>query len=189
MSTQEPRYTAEEISKAADIIRGSFAETGRYPTPIFFAICETALLPTVELIVTKQGTDKILLIQRDDDDPYFAGIWHIPGVMVALDDAKNGPYKNAINNAAMRARDELEGTRITSMVPLSPEWLNQPPRISNRGGEISTFYGAYLMDDEPKVGRMFDAHELPEPMLENHRDIAARAPEALHLAYASLPII
>jgi hypothetical protein len=72
---------------------------------------------------------------------------------------------------------------------LSPDWLNQPPRISNRGGEISTFYGAYLIDDEPKVGQMFDVHELPEPMLENHRDLAARAPEAIHLAHASLPIM
>lgn len=188
MASQESKYTAEEISKAADVIRGTFDETGRYPTDIFFAICETSLLPTVELIITEPGTDKVLLTQREDDDPYFASIWHIPGVMVAKGDI-NGPYEDAIANAAMRARDELEGTRITPMVRLSPQWLEQPPRISNRGGEISSFYGAYLVDDEPKVGQMFDAHELPEPMLENHRDIAARAPEAIHLAHASLPII
>jgi hypothetical protein len=188
MASQEPRYTTEEVNRAADVIRGSFDELGRYPSAIFFAICETALLPTVELIITKPGTDKILLTQREKDDPYFANIWHIPGVMVAKGDV-NGAYEDAIDNAAVRAQEELEGTNITPLLRLSPRWLEQPPRISNRGGEISTFYGAYLVGDEPKVGQMFDVHELPEPMLENHRELAERAPLAIHLAHASLPLI
>lgn len=189
MSAPESQFTAEEIERTAEVIRVSFEELGRYPTAIFNAICETALLPTVELIVTKPRTSEILLTQREHDDPYFASKWHIPGVMVALHDAQSGPYRDAIDNAAMRARDELEGTRITSMMRLSPEWLSQPPRISNRGGEISTFYGAYLIDDEPKVGQMFDVHALPETVLENHRELAERALSAIQMAHASLPMI
>jgi hypothetical protein len=189
MTLQESRYTAEEINKAADVIKGSFAELGRYPTPIFFAVCETALLPTVELVITKPGTDQVLMTQREEDDPYFpAGMWHIPGKMTAKEDME-GMYRDALDNAALRARDELEGTRITSLVPLTPQWLYQPPRVSARGPEISFFYGAYLIDDEPKVGQMFEVDELPEPMLPNHIDIVARAPEAIFQAHASLPII
>jgi hypothetical protein len=190
MSAPETSYTPEEIERAAQVITGSFEELGRWPTPIFLAFCNTAFGDTVELIVTKPGTDEILLTQREADDPYFANHWHIPGVMLALGDREEeSRYPDAIDNAALRARDELEGTRITPMVRLSPQWLHQLPRISKRGGEISTFYGAYLIDEEPKVGQMFNVHALPEPMLYNHRDIAVRAPEAIHLAHASLPII
>jgi hypothetical protein len=182
------RYTPEEIEKAAEVTTGSYEELGRLPTPLFFSHCRTAFGDTIELIVNRAGTEEILLTQRSKEDPHFPGIWHIPGVMLALED-KDGPYPDAIDNAALRVRDELEGTKISPMLRLSPQWLHQSPRISNRGGEISTFYGAYLYEDEPKVGQMFDARELPEPMLENHRDIAAKAPDAIRLAYASLPII
>ncbi len=182
------RYAPEEIDKAAAVIRGSFEELGRWPTPIFFAFCETAFGDTVELIVSQPGTDKILLTQRSPDDPYFPNIWHIPGVMLSRKDER-GHYPDAIDNASVRARDELEGTAITPMIRLSPQYLHQLPRISERGGEISTFFGAYLLDIEPRVGQMFDVHELPEPMLDTHRDVALRGPEAIHLAYANLSTI
>jgi hypothetical protein len=186
MASQQPRHSPEEIEHAATVMKESTEDSGgRLPTPFFYAVCETNPGATVEIVICDQVTDKVLMTQREQSDPYFpAGMWHIPGVMVAMEDME-GRYPDARANAAVRAIRELEGTMIMSLVPLDL-WLSQPTRTSQRGPEMSFFYGAYLFESEPRVGQMFGADELPESMLDNHRDVIRRAPDALFDAHMSL---
>src|SRR5579862_2879892 len=164
--TNPPRHSPEAIERAAAVMKESTEDNdGKLPTPFFYAVCETCVGATVELVIVDQLTDKVLMTQREQKDPYFpAGMWHIPGVMVALEDME-GRYQDARDNAALRAKKELEGTLIMGLMQLD-RWLTQPTRTSQRGPEMSFFYGTYLIDREPRVGRMFGADELPENMLE-----------------------
>jgi hypothetical protein len=182
----QPKYTPEQIRFAAEVIRETYdQESGRHQSDIFYAITETKTLPVVELVIIAPGTDKVLLTRRPDDDPYYAGAWHLPGVIVTTADTKSGPYQDAKANAALRAKHELDKTSITPLVPMA-NWLDQSPRISKRGGEAAVFYGAYLIDEEPATGQMFDANNLPEPIHEHHPELIAKAPLSVPLAHASL---
>lgn len=179
----ETEFTAEQIAEAARVIEESYdPKTGRHPLDIFLAICRTTVRPVVELVIFDLNKEKILLTQRPDDDPHFSGMWHLPGVIVLPTDVQ-GRYADAFDNAALRVIDELEGTRVTSLLPLTPKWLYEGVQISRRGGGESRFYGGLLKDEEPAVGEMFYIGNLPSPLVEEHnaRFIAA-AREAMYVA-------
>jgi ADP-ribose pyrophosphatase YjhB (NUDIX family) len=189
MTSESVKCTPEEIEWAADTMRRSFKENGnRHATPFFYAICETNPSITVELIVASQITDKVLMTEREQDDPYFpAGMWHIPGTMMEYNDMKSPYFEDALDHAAHRVAKEIQGTRVMRVLPLTRMGLlYQPPRLSARGPELSFFYGAYSWEEEPNVGQLFGVDEMPKNMLENHRDIIRRAPEALFNAHMSL---
>lgn len=110
--------TPEQIADAARVIEESFdPKTGRHPIEIFHAICRTTVRPVAELTIFTPSKDKILLTQRPEDDPHFSGMWHLPGVIVVTSDVE-GRYADAFDNAALRAVEELEGTRITPLILL-----------------------------------------------------------------------
>lgn len=119
MTSRPPRHSPEEVKHAAEVMKESTEDNGgRLPTPFFYAVCETQPGATVEIVICDQITDKVLMTQREQGDPYFpAGMWHIPGVMVALADME-GRYPDARDNAALRAVKELESTMIMSLIPL-----------------------------------------------------------------------
>lgn len=185
MATPEGQYTEAQIAEAARIIEGSFdPETGKHPLEIFHAICRTTVRPVVELVIFDLNKEKILLTKRPEDDPYFSDIWHLPGVIVLPTDTE-GRYPDAFDNAALRVIEELEGTRITPLHPLTPKWIYQGVQISRRGGGASMFYGGLLKDEEPAVGKMFDVDNLPEPLVEEHNErLIAAAQEAMCVAPA-----
>lgn len=176
-------HTPEKIAEAARIIEETFdPETGKHPIEIFHAICRTTVRPVVELVIFSPNKDKILLTERAKDDPFFSSMWHLPGVIVVTSDVQ-GRYPDAYDNAALRAIEELEGTRITSLQPLSPKWMYQEAKISRRGGGASKFYGGLLIDEEPAIGKMFDINDLPEPLVEEHSpELIASAQEAMFVA-------
>ena len=183
--------TPEQIAEAARVIEASFdTKTGRHPIEIFHAICHTTVRPIVELVVFTPNKDKVLLTQRPDDDPYFPNMWHLPGVIVVTSDVE-GRYPDAFDNAALRALDELKGTRVTPLHPLSTKWVNQGAKISRRGGGAAMFYAGLLLDEEPAVGKMFDIGDLPEPLVEEHGSgLIPAIQEAMFIAPAmDMPII
>ncbi|HYF97266.1 MAG TPA: hypothetical protein VD947_04500 [Patescibacteria group bacterium] len=178
------QYTPEQIAEAARVIEGSFdPATGRHPIEIFNAINRTAVRPVVEIAVFSPDNQEVLLTKREDDDPYYANTWHLPGVIVVPADI-GGKYENAYDNAAVRALDEIKGTHINGLHPLSVKWLTHDPRISLRGGEAAMIYGGMLMDEEPTVGEMFDVEHLPEPIHEHHPSLILSAQKAMVIAPA-----
>lgn len=191
MAVPERQYTDEQIAEAARVIEETFdPATGKHPLEIFHAICRTTVRPVVELVIFNLTKDKVLLTERAEDDSYFPGKWHLPGVVVLTSDVE-GRYPDATDNAALRAIEELGGTKITPLHPLTPKWVNQGPRISPRGGEAPMFYGGMLVDEEPAVGKMFDLENLPEHLIEQHHPrLLAVSREAMLLAPAvDCPII
>jgi hypothetical protein len=145
--------------------------------------------PTVELAIFNVTKQKVLLTKREHDDLHFTDMWHLPGVMVVTADV-TGRYEDANDNAALRAIEELEGTRITPLLPLSPKWVKQAPRIGPRGGEMTQIYGGLLINDEPAVGALFDVENLPEPIYEYHPQLIVAAQRGMTLAPAiDMPII
>lgn len=185
MAMPKTEYTPEQIAEAAHIVEATFdPETGKHPADIFHAICRTTVRPVVELVIFTPNKDKILLTERSQDDPFFSGMWHLPGVIVLPTDI-GGRYPDASDNAALRAIEELEGTKITPLTLLTPKWFNQGPRMGLRGGEAAMFYGGLLIDEEPAVGRMFDVGNLPEALLEQHHSrLIEAAQEAMCVAPA-----
>jgi hypothetical protein len=161
--------TPEQIAEAALIIEATYdPETGRHPLEIFYAICRTTMRPVVELVIFSPNKDKVLLTERPEDDPFFPDMWHLPGVVVVPSDVK-GRYPDAQDNAALRVIDELEGTKVTPLQPLSPKWIHQGAKISRRGAGMAVFYGGLLMDEEPAIGKMFDIDGgLPASLVEEH---------------------
>lgn len=191
MATPEQLYTDADARFAADVIRGFFNQNGgQHHTEIFYAICETGLEDAAEVILVDQTTDRVLMTQRAQDDPYFpAGMWHIPGSMVAKKDIK-GPHPHPHDNTALRVlSDEIGMGTTQGVIPLSPRWMPEQPRITPRGAEIAHFYGGYLIGGEPPAGQLFSADNLPENMFEPHRAVIAMAPEILIKAFSSQPII
>jgi hypothetical protein len=181
--------TAEEIAAAAKTLEDSFdPETGRHPLELFYATSRTVPRITAELAIFSVDKQQVLLTERESDDPHFTSMWHMPGVMLVTADT-DGRYPDAIDNAALRALDELEGTRVTPLIRLSPEYVNQPARHGPRGVEVPMIYGGTLIPEEPNVGRMFDVDDLPEPIYGYHIPLISASREAMYVAPADLPII
>jgi len=187
--SEVPHPTEEEIVAAARTLEAAFdPETGRHPAELFYATSKTVPRSTVELAIFSVDKQQVLLTPRESDDPHFPKMWHLPGVMLVTADTE-GTYPDAIDNAAVRALDELEGTRVTSLLRLSPEYVNQPPRKGPRGVEIPVLYGGLLIPERPNVGQMFDVDDLPESLYEHHIPLVPACQEAMYIAPARLPII
>lgn len=181
--------TDAEITAAARTVEEAFdPETGRHPAELFYATSKTVPRLTVELAVFSVDKQQVLLTEREDEDPHFPKMWHLPGVMLVTADTQ-GTYPDAVDNAAGRALDELEGTRVTSLLRLSPEYVNQPAREGPRGVEVPILYGGLLIPEEPNVGRMFDVDDLPEHLYEHHVPLIPACQEAMYVAPARLPVI
>lgn len=184
MATPKRVLGPERIAEAAQVIEESFdPETGRHPSAIFHAISRTTVRPTVELAIFTPDKDRVLLTRRAPDDPYFPDMWHLPGVMVVTADIM-GEYENANDNAALRAIEELEGTKITGLMPLSPKWVRQGARLGPRGGEEPWVYGGLSLDDKPVIGEMFEVEELPEPIYGYHPQLIMEAQIGMTIAPA-----
>jgi hypothetical protein len=179
-------HTPEEIAAAARVIRDSLdPETGRLPRELFYAASLVVPRLTVELAILSFDKKQVLLTDREDDDPHFTGMSHLPGVMMVPADVTQGRYNDAVDNAAVRAIDELEGTHIDSLFRLTPKWVNPVPREGPRGVEVPIIYGAILFDEEPAVGKMFDIDDLPESIYEHHPPIIKAVQENLNIALAT----
>ena len=70
----------EEINRAASLLKG--LPRGYMPKPLFYAMAEKIVLPTVELMVFRRAKTgvELLLTQRLNNDPYccqLAGIYQV----------------------------------------------------------------------------------------------------------------
>lgn len=181
--------SAEDITAAARTLEAAYdPATGRLPAELFYATSMTVPRPTIELAIFSLDKQQVLLTKREGDDPYFANKWHLPGVMMVPVDTE-GTFPNANDNAAMRALEELDGTRVNGLMQLSPQYVDPPARKGPRGVEVPVIYGGLLVPEEPNVGKMFDVDNPPEPLYEHHVALLAACREAMCIAPAMLPVI
>lgn len=181
--------SAEEVTAAARTLEASYdPATGRLPAELFYATSRTVPRPTIELAIFSADKQKVLLTKREGDDPYFANKWHLPGVMMVPVDTE-GTFPNANDNAAMRALEELEGTRVNGLMQLSPEYVDPPARKGPRGVEVPVIYGGLLVPEKPNVGEMFDVDNPPEPLYEHHVALLPACRDAMCIAPARMPVI
>jgi|SRR5579871_6247966 len=148
------------VNLVADLL--SDLAPGEQPPPIFYQIARLVPLPAVELIVFDENK-QVLLTQREADDPYWPGQWHIPGTVIRATDASLG-------SAIKRSRQaELEGTEVTLPRLLRPDF-----RHMERGSELSLVHRAKLVG-EPMAGQLFPIRNLPENIVAFHPPLVYEA--------------
>ena len=66
-------------------------EPGRQPFSLFEQLARHVVTSTVEIVPLLQsdGAQKVLLARRPDDDPWWPGMWHLPGTILLPSDAAN----------------------------------------------------------------------------------------------------
>ena len=95
----------EEINRAASLLKG--LPRGYMPKPLFYAMAEKIVLPTVGLMVFRRAKTgvELLLTQRLNNDPYWPAGWHLPGTVLLATD-REGDYSSAFERIL---KDELYG--------------------------------------------------------------------------------
>lgn len=144
-------------------------EPGYLPKRLFWLVCRLSVTTTTELapIREENGRLQVLLTKRPDDDEFWPGEWHIPGVVIRATDEK-GSLKNPIERIL---EDELEG-----MVPLrdTPKlaqiWFGQIAR----GAELDhVLYYPTDSNHETDTMKFFDVDDLPLNIMEHQREMVA----------------
>ncbi len=131
------------------------------PPQVFYAIAETMALPYIELVIfhptAKQS--EVLLTKREEDDPYFPGLWHVPGTLLrATDLDKPGDrFDLAINRIVS---EELGGMSISR-----PTHTGMYFHGVTRGVGLSIIHTA-LAQSTPTVGQFFPVSRLPEDIIQ-----------------------
>ena len=130
------------------------------PSPVFYAIAETMALPYIELLIYHPDTKRseILLTRREEDDPYFPGLWHVPGTLLrAADLGKPGDnFGLAIERIL---NEELGGLTIgpTTLAGLYFHGVT-------RGVGLSIIHTTRAQGT-PAVGQFFPVSHLPEDII------------------------
>ena len=144
--------TKEEKAKFIHLINKLRAEhltIPKMPIDIFLALNKIVPLPAVEVIVTTNGKNYLLLKRHDK---YWDG-WHIPGGFIGLNES--------IEKACKRvAKDELGITIEFEVVLGVYAWSDHPYASS-----ISIICKCTTMD-VPRVGKFFT--KIPKKIIKHH---------------------
>lgn len=150
-----------------DIVKGlKKLEPGFLPFDIFVEICRLTVSATVEIVPFRKKGDRssveILLVKRKDDDPFWPGMYHIPGVVILATDKENS-LKDAFDRIL---HGELGGVSTSS----EPVYIKYLLRKGNRGTTLNLLHRVELTSD-PKVGEWFDVNNLPKNLIPPEKDV------------------
>jgi hypothetical protein len=119
-------------------------------------------LPIIEFIPlrNRNGSVEVLLIARDENDPFWPGLLHTPGTVIRATDLTDN---KAANWPAFERiiQDELYGTRIGD-----PHYVGSIFHKSKRGAEQAQLYWVEVLD-EAKVGEFYAVDDLPPHLIES----------------------
>lgn len=184
--------SAEAAEVAAHYL--SVVEAGRLPLPLFKEIGRLMSLSTVEVTPLRHNADslEVLLTQRPESDPWWAGQWHLPGTVIIDSDLgeDHGPYGYAT------VLDRLYSGELGESVTVGESVLfDAHLRRGVRGPEQTVFHWAPvdLAADysELPTGRFFDATSVADNppdggLIIGHAESIRRA-TAHYTAYSTLP--
>ena len=158
--------TSEEYAEAANIL--AKLQPGVLPFDIFQQVARLSTLSIVEIVplrTTPEGTVEVLLLEREPDDPIFAGQLHTPGCVVLSTDTP-GSFESAFRRII---HGELGGIRTSE-----PKYVTQLLHHSGRGMESSHIYWANV-DEKPTIGKFYNVNHLPDRFMKSQRDFLFQA--------------
>ena len=166
--------TQEEIEKTSEVLRR--LPRGFLPLPIFLALAEKIVLPTLELAplrLNKIGTLEVLLTRRPADDPYWPNGWHIPGSVLRATD-EEGSYTSIFKRI-------LEGELHGDLNVIgTPEHVTTRFHEVARGREIDQIYFIEVENNMKPLteGAFFAVDNLPAEILDHYKEIIPQIIEA-----------
>ena len=110
---------------------------------------------------TPEGHEQVLLLPRPLNDPYFAGLLHLPG-------ARKNP-KETDAETLQRAMEEAD-------LRGAPRYLYSDTYFTARGTEYADIRGV-TVDYNPNDGRFYDVDYLPASVIPHHVEIIKRLHE------------
>lgn len=134
-------------------------EPGFYPIEIFWQFARLNTLAIIELIplCTLDGRLNVLLTQREKQDKFWPGQWHIPGTVMRPDDNEKTALKRIV-------KDELADISVGEVAPIITDI-----RRSKRGSEQSKVFIVEIDGRGLNVGQLFKVTDLPENTVDGHR--------------------
>ncbi len=144
------------------------ADKIRFPAqePIFFAWCRNFYANATELAIVRTVNNKseILLHLRPDNDPYYPGMWHMPG-SVCL------PRKT-LSQTAMGCLKKEVSAKLAKTIVIPETFLKHWDNTSGARGHTNQFL--YLIElsaeesEKTRGGKFFSFDKLPVPIVESH---------------------
>jgi len=164
--------TDDEIRQTTELLKK--LQPGFLPYPIFEQAARLLALPILELVPYRfiDGRIEILLLERPSNDRFWPGSLHTPGTVIrATDlDKQNQGLQVAFERLV---EDELGGVQLGP-----PLFIASLLHESKRGVEQAQVYCAELLE-EPKVGKLFAAQELPGNLVAGQHDFIRQVIERL----------
>ena len=130
------------------------------PYDIFIQIARLVTLSIVEFVPLRirENQVEVLLLERSEENDLWAGQVHAPGTVLR-------PSDTDIKLAFKRIiEDELGGVEVSEA-----SFVINLLHPSKRGMENAQIYWAEVIG-EPKVGKFYPAHNLPNNLIESQRD-------------------
>lgn len=149
--------TKQEIDTAAAILNK--LQAGKLPLKIFHEVARLVATPTVEVYAFRHHNNKpqILLTKREQSDPHWGGLWHVPGSVILSSD-KTGSFDDAITRVIT---SEFGNPTIKGDI----KFVKYLSYVSKRGTEIMFLYMLEIVG-EPVLGTFYDVDNLPENLAE-----------------------
>jgi hypothetical protein len=130
-------YNAPDLN--TDIIAGlANLEPGKLPLDIFNQIARLTVTPVVEIVPfyrEQDGQLKVFLLQRSDDDPLWAGMYHVPGGAVIATDTP-GSFSDAL--------ERITVDKLIDYQPTTPRLIDTQLCKVSRGTEVAIIYMVFL---------------------------------------------
>lgn len=161
---------------------------GRQPLDVFTQLARLSTIGTVEIAPVRDANrtepPQILLSRRPDDDPFWPGLWHLPGNVVV---ARQQTAQTVIMPMEVFAdgvlENEFEGVKRVGNLDL----FDSHVRTGARGTELTSFYisPVDLMEgySEPVGGSLFSFDKVreqihPDNMISGHPETLLKAMRA-----------
>lgn len=149
------KLTNNESKQLVELLKK--LEPGFLPPEIFYAIVRLVVTPTylVVPLYEDNGVLKVQLLERESDDPHWAGQVALPGkIMVASDNSIEAIYNRLIES-------EIPSAKI-KQGPIACGYVFE--KIP-RGKEVSLINYA-LLKEAPTEGKLYEVDNLPDNIIE-----------------------
>lgn len=148
LSSDEERSLVALLSKL---------KPGFLPYPIFKELARIMVLPIIELVPLRTGTNgnvEVLLLPRKHDDEFWPDHVHTPGAVLLNTDI-DGEVGSVLERIRM---EELNGSQISA-----PEFVTWFLQKSRRGAEFAQVYFAEVVNSN--TGAFYDVNKLPNNLI------------------------
>jgi len=146
----------EEIKRIKRLL--AQLQPGKVPLSIFSEIARLTVMSVIEVVpftFEANGNIKVLLLRRDDNDPTWPGMCHVPGGIVLPTDMTED-----FRESLARVIAKLGATKISK-----PVFVQNVFCQVRRGAEVALVYSVAITG-EPAVGALYDVQSLPPNMIE-----------------------